>query len=206
MIYTYALRADTHDCVFLDAFFAQYSTGTYIYCLEQTLVPNEEPNRHIHAYFESTVANQTLRVPIRKHCGSGNGAYSLKQCEHMPVKYIGYIMKMGDYFYKGLTDETLAAALKYDEQVKAEIAAKKKDRQTILHKIIDYYNWDEKPPLDLFSITRGVVEYYRATETLVREFMMISQCQTLGLRYFPKEYSFILEVNIEMALNKSRQR
>ena len=197
MIQYYSIRMDTHDRSFIDSFLAKYSTGTWLYCLENGMKPAGPetvlvvPNPHCHIYMESTFANTTLRVPIRKAVGSGNKAYSLVKCDHMPMKYFAYIVKEGRYYSSGISEETLKEALEYDDKVKEDMKNRKKRGTTVLQKIIDHYGWDENPPTWLPAITESVILYYKETGTLVREFAIISQVQTICLRYVP-EYKDLL--------------
>ena len=190
MIHFYASRIDTHDVSFINSFLAEYTTGTWMYCLEGT------DNPHCHMYFESTLATKKeldkMRYSIRKLVGSGNKAYMLKKCEHMPMKYFAYMTKEGRYFHKGLSEETLKEALEYDDNVKSDLKNKSTSRMTILQKIEHHYGYAEAPPSDARAIIHDVIQYYRDTETLVREFAIISQVQTLTLKHIPK-YADLLQ-------------
>lgn len=192
MIHFYSSRIDTHNVSFINSFLAEYTTGTWMYCLEGT------DNPHCHMYFESTLATKKeldkMRYSIRKVVGSGNKAYMLKKCDHMPMKYFAYMTKDGRYFHNGISEETLKEALEYDENVKSDLS-KKKTRMTILEQIIDFYEYDTTPPTWPAKITEDVVNFYKMNGTLVREFAMVSQVQTLCLKYL-KDYTHVLEKRI----------
>ena len=199
----YKLRLDTHDVSFVKSFLAEYSTGTWMYCLEG----KGTDNPHCHAYFESTFATKKeldkLRYSIRKKVGSGNKAYMLKKCDHMPMEYFAYMVKDGDYYHQGMSEETLKEALEYDENVKSDLS-KKKQRMTILQKIEHHYSYAQAPPTDARAIIHDVIQYYRETETLVREFAIISQVQTLTLKYIPKYAGLLQDRVFEKVFGNNR--
>ncbi len=63
------------------------------------------------------------------------------------------------------------------------------------------YEVDEK--LDTCKVIGDVIRYYKENGILVREFLMISQVQTLLLKYQPY-YEQTLMCNIHKAIDKSR--
>lgn len=194
MISCYKVRVDTQDVDKFKLFLDKYS-DVNCYCHEHKF----EDNPHCHAYMETTAKQGTLRNRIRKDFGSGNGSYSMKEVEKDPVEYIAYMMKDGDFCAGNIAESLLREAQEYDLKVKTQIKEKKKSRKTVMEQMIEKFNYDEVPPQDRCQVVTDVVAFYKDERKLVREFAMVSQVQTLLLRYIPA-YANDLEAVIHKKL------
>lgn len=161
-------------------------------------------NPHCHAFAHSLTKVSTLRSNFRKLTGGGNGNYSCPEMlDEYPIEYIAYILKQNDNFYHLFPQEIVDKAKVYDLQVKKEIKEKKKSKQTILDQIIAEYKYNENPPSDTLQVVTDVISFYQTHGKLVREFAMVSQVQTLLLRYI-EDYKYTLATNIFKAIDKTR--
>ncbi len=173
----YKIRIDTVERQLVEKFILRYSTS-YLYCFEN----QGTDNPHCHMYIETTQKQATIRNHIRKTFGGGNGIYSMKELDsEKPIEYLAYCCKEKDYFHN-LPEDIVEKAVAYDDKIKEEMKDKKANRKTILQKMELEFNYEGK---DIWpnKITEDVVEYYKKNEILVREFQMISQVQTLMLKY-----------------------
>ena len=198
----YKLRVDSHDLDQIGELVRRY-TSCYLFCLEN--VGEENPHSHFYLELLPGAKVPAIRAFIRKWTGGGNGKYSMKAVEYRPIAYLAYCTKEGSYT-TNLPTELIKEAIAYDERVKIELKEKKKSRRTVLQKIEDKYflsgemaetnghsirlrpdgsYWGQE------SIVHVVVDYYRSEGILVRQFMLVSLCQTLCLKYVPSyDYSF----------------
>lgn len=197
----YKLRIDTHDKSFVESMCKKYF-DFYLYAFENV----GEENPHVHLYIESTTKPATIRNHIRKNVGSGNGIYSLKELdEERPIEYLAYCCKERDYS-TNLPAELIENALSYDAQVKADMKEKKKSRRTVLQQIDESLNMTYSEIANVYvdpngrvlnkeQIVEHVIKYYQETETLVRQFQLVSISQTLCLKYVPS-YDYELKNDI----------
>lgn len=194
----YKLRVDTDDKEKFREFLLKY-TDKYLFAMEN----KGKENTHIHAYMETTTKQATLRTNIRKRFGSGNGVYSLKELDAAaPVEYLAYCIKEDKSYDTNLSPEVIDLAKEYDFQVKKEIKEKKANRKTILQKIQAEYEF-EIGKYDADQIITIVIQYTKDHELPVREFAMLSQVQTLLLKYSP-EYFHTLSCNLHKGIDKTR--
>lgn len=187
----YKLRIDTHNVNLIQAMCEKYFTN-YVYALEN----QGQDNPHVHLYVEMFTKQATLREYIRKTFGQGNRCYSLKSLdEKRPVEYLAYVIKEGDYKHNCLTPEELTLLHAHNKEVKTQIKARKADRKTVLERVLDLFK-DVEFPDDTYpllgeyflseeKIVEMVVEYYKEQGTLIREFQLVSICQTLCLKFLP---------------------
>lgn len=148
---------------------------------------------------------------------NGNSYYSLREltpdsedpqdCPYL--KYHAYMAKVSEPTYVGFSVASLSAMKLQIEvrnkAVKAEIAERKAKRRTVLQQMEDEFGYDKDGKsltLDVNMVCRDVCNFYRNHGKLVREFAMISQVQTLLLKYLPR-YQNVLECNISKSVNKS---
>lgn len=194
----YKLRVDTDSIAHVKPILMKY-TDRWLVCIENI----GEENTHCHAYLETNTKEATLRNVLRKKFGSGNGVYSMKNLsEQYPIEYLAYCIKEKNYEHT-LPNEIILKAIEHDKKVKEEIKEKKKSRRTILEKLEEYIDFPNNPTLDTCTIVSKVVDYYKETGTLVREFALISQVQTLLLKH-TDDYASTLEMNIHRAIDKSK--
>lgn len=186
MLSNYKIRIDSHAIQSIRMLFTKYF-DRYIVAFE-----GGEENPHCHAIASSTAKSATIRSNIRKLFGSGNGSYSMKELdEEYPLEYIAYILKEGKYENSGYPESILQEAKDYDLKIKQEIKEKKQERRTILQKIDDeYFSNIEDGVIDGHYVDRhyvvsSVLDFYKKSGTLIREFQLISLSQTLCLKYIP---------------------
>jgi len=196
----YKIRIDSNSMTEVKNFLEQFHQE-YLYSQEGVKVDNP----HVHGYF-STIKNEAaIRSAIRKKYGAGNGVYSLGHLsEQYPIAYLAYCIKERTYIHN-LKPDIMFKAIEFDLVVKSEIKAKKEARKTILQKIEETLDKDalavyagsreERKEHEVYRrehnlpdyldgyIAQAVVDYYKNTGTLVREFAMVSQVQTLMLKY-----------------------
>lgn len=140
-----------------------------------------------------------LREFTRSHSeagDSGNKYFSCKQCdEELPPSLLSYFMKEDRKPITNLLEEDLKEAVKQQEKYKQDIKDKIANKKPVLEKIDDIIQsrmvdgrcyideqgckrvWTE------FTIYDVVMEYIMSSKSLVREFFVVSLCQTLCLRY-----------------------
>lgn len=146
-------------------------------------------NVHTHSYIETYQKEATIRNAIRKSYGSGNGTYSMKELtEEKPIEYLAYCVKEKKYKHN-LNQELVDKALEYDLKIKKDMKEKKENRKTILQRIEQkYFNNVVDGVLDgvylgIETVLDKVIEFYKEEGILIREFQLVSLCQTLGLKY-----------------------
>lgn len=182
---SYKIRIDSHDRTNIKLLLSKYS-DRYMLAFEG----QSSENPHCHGFFATTTKPATIRSNLRKQFGTGNGSYSMKELdEDYPLEYIAYIIKEGDYIEHNMPPEILVKAKEHDTQVKLELKAKKEKKKTVLAQIDEKYFSDAvNGILDDNFITKEyvvdkVLEYYRESKGLIREFMIVSICQTLCLKH-----------------------
>lgn len=182
MMKFYKLRVDTNDKEELYERLKKYS-DTMIVSIENIGLDNV----HCHCYFESTTSSLTIRQMIRKHYGSGNGVYSMKELdEPKPIEYISYCIKEGNQMISPSFDSAfIRECNEWNARVKSEIKTKKENKKTVLDKIIEHYDYENKKELWIPQVVDDVLLYYKENKILVREFQIKSQIQTILLRYQP---------------------
>lgn len=167
--------------------FDKYFT-TYLIAFEGT----ETENPHCHGYIETETKQATIRLNIRKRFGGGNGSYSLKALdEQFPLEYLAYMIKDGEFINHGVPEAVLVKAKEHDIKVKKEMKEKKLARRTVLQQIDEaYFSQVENglnKEIDMFVseefVVSKVLEFYKEKDQLVRQFMIVSLCQTLCIRY-----------------------
>lgn len=174
-MFYYKLRIDTDKIEEVDTLLKKYAIN-YAICWEKM-----QENPHCHMYVESEAKDRAMRAYIRNHIGSGNGVYSLKSCEQHPIEYIAYMMKETRFSSKGIPEEIITLSTEYDLKVKEELKQKKK-KPKIMDQLIAIL--DANPNLQSHEgIVYTVIDFYKEKGALIREFQMISQIQTLRLKY-----------------------
>jgi len=196
---SYKIRIDSHDRDNIKLLLGKYS-DRYMLAFEG----ESSENPHCHGLFASSAKPATIRSNLRKQFGKGNGSYSMKELdEEYPLEYMSYIVKEGNYIVHNIPTDIIEKAVEHDKQVKLEMKTKKENRKTILDQIIAKYNYEEDPPLDTHQVIDNVIDFYKTERKPVREFAMVSNVQTLLLRYVDS-YRFTLSTNIFKAIDKSR--
>lgn len=193
----YKLRIDSIDPDICHHICDHYSPTCWVWSVEEVT----SSNPHSHFYLEMDKKAQiALRAYIRQTIGSGNGCYSLKILQELkPVEYLAYVLKAGESVCHNID---LSEALAYDEKVKKQLKDKKTKPKAI-DLIISHNKWDVEPPTCIHSCIAGVVDYYKISGILIREFSLVSQSQTLCLKFFPEEYGTYLSHNIYRAVVKN---
>lgn len=198
MLTPFKLRVDTIDPDVVGHIAQHYSSDCYLYCSENVGADNP----HSHLYLELSEKNKdqpALRTYIRKNVGSGNRCYSLvKLDEFKCVEYLAYVIKGGDYLVHNLC---LVSAKDYDFNVKSDIKKKKKTPQTVLSDIEATFQYSGN--ISQYQIIENVIQYHKTKGTLIREFALVSLCQTLCLKY-SEGYQHTLSFNISRTMDKTR--
>lgn len=177
----YKLRVDTNNKEKLKNLLMRY-TEVYVIGLEN----GDSENPHCHVYLETNHRTDAIRMMIRKHYGSGNGVYSLKELdEKQPIEYISYCIKDNNYIHT-LDTNFIEECKEWNTRIKTEIKTKKDNKTTILEKIIKHYDYENQQDIWIPTVIDNVLEYYKENKILVREFQIKSQVQTILLRYVPK--------------------
>lgn len=176
---------------------------------------DQKVNRtHYHYYLETHLSLATIQKRCKEHpeYEKGNGFYATAKIKYLeegqshPVSYLGYMMHdaLEDEQSENLNtlkekmiecrDEYVAAMIK-----KREKAKNKKTQLQIMEEEFNYTVGD----VDAHQVIDDVINYYKKEEKLVREFQMVSQVQTLLLKYDPS-YRDTLSTNIIIGINKVR--
>lgn len=198
----YKIRVDTH----CDPSLICNGHTKYAYCYEN----NEDfTNPHTHFYLETTLKRDSIVKRIKKleEFKPGNGFYSCRELhpdtDTKFKSYLAYLLKQNDAHFEGFSSEEISEIKQYNDQVKAEIKERKAKKKPIIDQIIDHYKYDEIPPTCYHQVITDIIEFYKDQGKLVREFAMVSQVQTLLLRYVD-DYKYTLSTNILKAIDKSR--
>ena len=194
----YKCRIDTHDQK--EVFDFVKKIDRYIIAFENN---TDGTNPHVHYYIETDFKRDTLvkRIKKMKNYSPGNGFYSLRELtpdEDGYTKYLAYIIKDNDIQTKGFTSEELQTIRERNDLVVQEMKERKQKRKTVLQQIVEKYDYDNKPPTHFkpYRIISEVVSYYIEEEKLVREFLIVSQVQTILLKY-SKEYEYLFRQQIQ---------
>lgn len=207
---SYKLRLDTDDNDLPLELCLKYF-NTYLISFEGRDTDN--PHCHIFGTLKIEYKEPALRSYIRKAVGSGNGNYSLKKLDNdKPIEYLAYCLKEDTNPRHNLPEALFKEAEEYNQKVKEEIKQKKANRRTQLQIIIDdhcshFFPSDENPNIYFYrteptkddpnqykifvgkeTIINLVINYFKETGTLIRQFALISIIQTLLLKYVP-DYS-----------------
>lgn len=172
---SYKARFDVCDESIITTFVEKYCKDEWLYSFEGL----DTDNPHCHLYFNSIVKRETIAQWIRRNIGVGNKSYSLRQLDDIDslYKYIAYCIKDGNY-KKRISSELLDKSIAYDAKVKKD---KSRKRTTILDQlkgeIGEVYIGSPEEMIDI------VVKFYKDQGKLVREFQIVSVCQTLLLYY-----------------------
>jgi len=190
------LRVDTHNVDGLAK-----GLGCYSFVYED----NEDgTNPHVHFYLETKLKNDSLRkrVKMLKDYRKGNGFYSLRELqpgdnEEFPyLKYHAYMAKIAQPEYVGFERARLSrlrdAVAEYNRNLKEELKARRLARKTIVQQISEYYEYDQNAPESTEQIAIDVINFYLEKGKLVRKFAMVSQVQTIALKYVPRYRSVLL--------------
>jgi len=140
---------------------------------------------------ETTTKEATLRKNLRELGLKGNGSYSLKEVDESPIEYIAYMMKEGQFYNCGISQEVIDKSRLYDIEVKKEIKSKKESKKTQLQRIEAYVSERLRSNGGVQVITfagwiRHVIEWFKDEGTLFREFQVVSLAQTLFLKNNPE--------------------
>ncbi len=211
MIKYYKLRVDTSDKELLYERLKKY-TDTMIVSIENIGTDNV----HCHCYFESMTSSLTIRQMIRKHYGSGNGVYSMKELdEQKPIEYISYCIKDGNYLITSTFDVSfITECNEWNERVKSEIKIKKENKKTVLQLCEEWINqnidnqecWIRtlyRPPFShdvpetrsLLHYKHLVLKYHMVTDRLIRKFQIESIAMTIFLKHNPTQQWVIFSQN-----------
>lgn len=179
----------------LEKYFQKISPECYVLAFEDKDKKGRPCLEHFHGYVETEVKEYTVRAQLRKI-----GKYSyIKAAERMPFEYLAYNIKYNDARYVGISDELLEKYRAHNREVKTMIKENKKKRMSVKSKIEVMFkeqykyngtNWLDSegcvPTKD--AIMDIVLAYYRESDSLVREFFIVSMCQTFCLKYVPSYY------------------
>lgn len=157
---------------------------------------------HMHFYLVTPLKRGAIQARCKKLSGykPGNGFYKTSTLVPEPVdgfendyiKYLGYIIKEANYVQDGFSLKELEEIVRYNEEYKAAYEKSlKKRRQTVLQQIEEKYFSDiedgvNKSTNEFVSreeVVDSVLEFYKDRGTLIRQFMIVSVCQTLCLKY-----------------------
>lgn len=193
----YKIRIDADEKTFeeIESLVKDFSI-MYMGCYEEV----NHKNPHTHWYVETEVKSFTIRNRIRQEVGKGR--YSMKEVdERFPPEYLRYIVKDGSIVYSSNFDKKLVdKAIEEDKDIKEKIKKKKSERKTVLQELDDIVAHKQKEEhIDRWRILTIVLNYYKQTGKLIRQFAIVSQVQTLALKYDP-DYSDILWANISKNL------
>lgn len=192
----YKIRVDTDNIMEFERLLLKYSTN-YLVCQENMGTDNP----HCHAYVETNTKQATIRNAIRKQYGAGNGSYSMKSLdEKYPIEYLAYCIKEKNYRHT-LPESLIKQAKEYDFKIKKEMKEKKEARKTILQKMDEEFDLANQEIITEMDIVYKVIDYYKRNGILVRQFQMVSQVQTLLLKYDPN-YTNVLCCNIQRSLRR----
>lgn len=170
------------------------SPTCYVLCWEYQNTKSERKRPHAHLYleFEKSPNMKDIREKLRTYIGKGNSAYSIKAMDYVDenIQYIAYMLKEGMYTHN-LENSRYQKCKEYNEKVKLQLKEKKSTKKTVLEQIEEKYFSNVVDGVyvdkDLFvtpeNTIRNVIEFYKETGTLIREFQIISIVQTLLLKY-----------------------
>lgn len=142
-------------------------------------------NRHFHYYVETDNA-VALRQYIRKHIGTGNGVYSLKELdEECPIEYMSYIIKEDpNPKWFNFSEEKIKEIVLHSQQVNEEIKLKKKSKSTSIDKVEECYLYikdKDGSPFDL------IIEWYLSKGNMIRESQIVVMYDTIECKYLSED-------------------
>lgn len=199
---TYLLRIDSHNVEHIEHYLQRYLSGLYIYCQEygtpKNLLTNPsinspnlvkegtDLNPHTHLLIQTRTKIQNLRTEVKKHY-TGNGQYSLKQCdEPLPPKCVAYLVKDGKYV-TNLSAEQVAVAVETNNKIVEDYKQRKKDKKelTSFQQIEKFFlkehpNPDEYDPQVYMLI---VIRYYMSIDMQIRRSSVEAAVNTLLCKY-----------------------
>lgn len=199
----------------LDDFMKALNPYVYIYGYE---IKAERPHYHIYVETDMTYAQVKYQL-IKYFCDKthrGNSVYAFSKIEYrdedtnLPLKYIGYCTKENNYKYENISDEDLKSAISIESKTQESIKEKKKSKQTqlqILCGILESLSTKDEEYINIKNNATGttwtkddiinlVITYYKEKEILIRQFQLVSLCQTLALKYTPTyEYELRHKLN-----------
>lgn len=155
-------------------------------------------NEHVHMYLESPKDRGTLikRITKLEDYTPGNKFYSFRELSADEddldfIKYKAYCIKEGKFEMKGIKPEERELIDTYDYNVKSEKKIKKQQRKTVLQQIeesyfgsvVDGVNRDRDEFVTKEYVVDAILDYYKQSGGLVRQFMIVSLAQTLCLKY-----------------------
>lgn len=167
---------------------------SYAYVVEGSLTDNP----HVHFYLELdplSLKLPALRARLRTLGLKGNGGYSLKTLdERCPIEYLAYMLKEGDVTWFNIPQDIIDEAKAYDLKVKAEMKEKKelKKANPVWKQIMETLGPEPKWP----QIIDAVFDYHLEKKLLIREFQLLSLCQTIAFHGSP-EYRKMLKNKIK---------
>lgn len=181
----YHIRLDTSG----DNPFVQWLTDNCksILVSEETTKKKNVKNKnlHLHVVVDTDIPEQTIRNRIRKQGFVGNASYSISQVRDL-IKCLAYVQKDSKIIVNTIPSELFQQAVEYDLQVKEDIS---KNKRSNIMQGIEEYALSKKfdiNTMSLYNWSRLTVEYYKKEGILFREFQIVSQVQTLYLKYNPE--------------------
>lgn len=189
------LRVDTHDHTIVQHIVKKYSTR-HLVSFEGDDLDDTKEKSHTHFYIE---AKPDLKLDAIRQWLRTQGytrRYSLKEIddENLPIEYLAYCIKKKNYTHN-LTADEIAQVQKYDLNVKKDLKEKKQQRKTILQQLDESLEPIWKTTLDKQKVIDAVIDWYKERGTLIREFAIVSQIQTLLLKHYP-QYHYTLSKRI----------
>lgn len=182
MLTPYKLRVDLSDTTLEDVLKCLRDCYAYAYVLEGKMTDNP----HVHFYLYTMVKDATLRKRLRNLKLSGNKSYSLKELgEKDPIEYFAYMMKEGTPVWHNIDAKVISDSADYNKKVRDSIKKTKEAKKTILQQLIDIIDAKGDDDWTKVEIMNIVIDFYKKRCVLVREFQLVSLCQTLCLKYVP---------------------
>lgn len=190
---------------------------SYVWCKHAA---DDDVNRdHYHYYIKTHLTSDAFRKRIREHplYGTedpedhkrmmGNKFFALKTLVitegfDYPVEPLGYLMKPSVKNCWTEDFEQLKEEIKkYCEEQNEKRKKNKANRKTVLQDMEDTFGYTVGD-VTQHEVVSDVIRYYKEKGKLVREFAMVSQVQTLLLKYDPN-YACILSFNISRQIDKT---
>lgn len=148
-----------------------------------------DTNPHVHFYLVTQTQAASMRVQLRKLCGSGNKGYSLCAIpdDGFPIAYIAYMMKEDKLNCTNIPEEVITEAQEYNTKVVSELKAKK-DRLPIWILIAQDYGlenlteWcgDARSTEDLY---KHIISYHKTHSLAIRVNQVIMYYDSIILKY-----------------------
>lgn len=191
---------------------------TYVWCKHGL---DDEVNRdHYHYFIKTHLSSDAFRKRIRSHplYGTidpldgkpfkGNKFFALKTLVitegfDYPVEPLGYLLKPSvENCWTEDLEQLKEEIKKYCEEINEKRKRETKNRKTIIQDMEDTFNYTVGE-VYTDEVISDVIGYYKEKGKLVREFAMVSQVQTLLLKYDPT-YAHTLSTNIHRQIDKTR--